>query len=190
MKFVGVGAKRTHDVPGDVHILEHALELGGELRAALGFEPRDHALLRIHARGFTQQQALGEIFFVKSLEDVFALNVPEQRHGSVQDVLELILRLALTRAPQLAVDVLSDELRRPVRPLVHERLEALLDHGRELLVAAEGFRRHVVSFFLQLQQLTHHVLVVLLILHDGDAPGAHRGPERRTQPVQTPIHAP
>lgn len=61
------------DLPGQVHVLEHALQLVGELRPALRLELAYHRLLRIRARALAQQQALGEVPLVERLEHILAL---------------------------------------------------------------------------------------------------------------------
>jgi len=63
----------VHDVVGQVDVLKHALQLIGELAAALGLELGDHGLLRVAAGAAPQQQPLGQVLLVEGLENVLAL---------------------------------------------------------------------------------------------------------------------
>lgn len=66
-------SERHHELSTEVHILEHALQLVGELTAALGLQLCDHVLLGIGAGTASQQQALCQVLLVESLEHVFSL---------------------------------------------------------------------------------------------------------------------
>eukprot|EP00955_Chlamydomonas_euryale_P068803 360241-Chlamydomonas_euryale.AAC.1 len=65
--------KRRHHVGRQLNVLEHALQLVGELAATLGLELAYHALLRVDRRRLAQQQALGQVLFVERLKHVLAL---------------------------------------------------------------------------------------------------------------------
>ena len=62
-----------HDVTAEVSILEHALQLVGELAATLRLELGDHVLLGIGAGTAPQQQPLGQVLLVEGFKHILAL---------------------------------------------------------------------------------------------------------------------
>ena len=62
-----------HELPAEVHILEHALQLVGELTAAFGLQLGDHVLLGICTGAASQQQPLGQVLLVEGLKYILAL---------------------------------------------------------------------------------------------------------------------
>ena len=67
------GFEGHHDFSAQVHILEHALQLVGELTATLCLQLSDHVLLSVSASTAAQQQSLRQILLVERLKHVFAL---------------------------------------------------------------------------------------------------------------------
>jgi hypothetical protein len=70
--------ERHHDVSTEIHILEHAFQLVGELAAALCLQFGDHVLFCICAGTASQQQPLGQILLVEGLKHILAL----QKHNA------------------------------------------------------------------------------------------------------------
>lgn len=56
-----------------IYVLEHALQLGCELAAALSLELGDHGLLSIVAGAPPQEQPLCQIFFIECFEHILSL---------------------------------------------------------------------------------------------------------------------
>jgi hypothetical protein len=139
---VGVGLlqvalERFHRVGGELHVGEHALELGGKLITALGLELGDHVPLGIIGHGATQQEALGEVLLVVLLEDVLLLDEAEEHHHLVEDRLHFLFAHSLEPLAQLVVDEERNELGRLVVS-VDEALEGLVDRVLEVLVVGKG----------------------------------------------------
>ena len=67
-------------VSGDLHVHEHALELRGELVAALDLELADHRALGVVRDGAPAEQSLGQVLLVILFEDVLLLKVAEEHH--------------------------------------------------------------------------------------------------------------
>mmetsp|Transcript_28150 Transcript_28150/g.76152 ORF Transcript_28150/g.76152 Transcript_28150/m.76152 type:complete len:213 (+) Transcript_28150:922-1560(+) len=137
-------AEGSDHVSRQIHVLEHTLQLGSEARAAFSLELRDHRLLRVDRGRFVEQQPLGEVLFVESLEQILAVDVAEESHRLVEHVLELLLRRALVAAAELGVDEARDQLCRPVLSHVDEALEAFLQCMAERLARAECLRQDLV----------------------------------------------
>ena len=130
-------AEGGRDVLGDLDVLEHALELERELRAALVLELREHELLGVHRGGLAEQQALRQVLLVERLEHVLAythehahahaheqhwhcrdrnpnpehtvrtVQEPEQDHDAVEQAIELLFGHLLVARAQLRVHVLG-----------------------------------------------------------------------------------
>ena len=64
-----------HELSAEVHILEHALQLVGELAAALRLQLGDHVLLSVCAGAASQQQPLGQVLLVESLKNILSLQM-------------------------------------------------------------------------------------------------------------------
>ena len=62
--------KPRHDIPAYVDVLEHPLQLVGELAPALSLELGDGVLLSVHARALAQEQPLRQILLVERLEHI------------------------------------------------------------------------------------------------------------------------
>ena len=131
--------------------LEHALELGGELAAALGLQLADHVLLRVVREALVEQEALGQVLLVVALEDVLLLQVAEEDHGLVEQLVDLGLGQALDALAQLVVDEEREVLGR-ARVQVDEVLEVGVDALPEELVVGERGAQEEVEALLQVQQ--------------------------------------
>ena len=64
-----------HKLPAEVHILEHAFQLVGELAPTLCLQLGDHVLLCVCAGAASQQQPLGQVLLVEGFKDILALHV-------------------------------------------------------------------------------------------------------------------
>ena len=131
-----VGLEGLHGVGGELHVGEHALELGCELVAALGLELGDHVALGVVGHGAAQQETLRQVLLVVLLEDVLLLDEAEEHHHLVEDGLHLFFAHSLQPLAQLLVDEQGDELGRLV-VRVDEMLEGLVDRVLEVLVVGE-----------------------------------------------------
>ena len=76
LAHLGAVFEAGHDIPADINVLEHALELVRKLRPTLRFELADGAFFRVNARALPQKQPLGEILLVESFKDILARDVP------------------------------------------------------------------------------------------------------------------
>ena len=75
-----------HELPAEVHIFEHALQLVGELAAALGLQFGDHVLLSVCAGAASQQQPLCQVLLVESLKNILSLSIKSAKVGCVRCV--------------------------------------------------------------------------------------------------------
>ena len=152
----------SHDVLGQLHVLEHALELEREDAAALLLELGEHALLGVDGGALADEQALGQVLLVEGLEDVLAVYEAKEDHDLVEYFVELLLGGLLVADAQLVVDVLGDELGGLVGALVDEVLEGVLERVRELLVVGPALAGHV-QLLLEVDELLYHHVVLLRI---------------------------
>ncbi len=66
------------------NVLEHALQLGRELTAALGLKFADHHLFRLVGPGFVVEQSAGEVSLVVEFEGIFFFDESEEIDHFVQ----------------------------------------------------------------------------------------------------------
>ena len=92
------------DGVGQRHVLEHALQLGCELTAALRLEFADHHLLRIVGSRFLVEQSSSEVSLVILFKGILLLQVSEQDHGLVQNVFNFGVAQTLDALLELVVD--------------------------------------------------------------------------------------
>mmetsp|Transcript_23744 Transcript_23744/g.77363 ORF Transcript_23744/g.77363 Transcript_23744/m.77363 type:complete len:746 (+) Transcript_23744:257-2494(+) len=131
------GAELVLRVGRHLHVHEHALELGGELVAALLLELLDHRALDVVRDGAAAEQPLGEVLLVVLFEDVLLLQVAEEHHHLVEHCLDLVLRRAAHALAHLLVDKEGDVLGRALVE-VDEVLEGRVQRVEEGLVSTEG----------------------------------------------------
>ena len=157
------------------HVDKHALELRGELVAALVLELGDHRALGVVRDRPAAQQPLRQVLLVVLLEDVLLLQVAEEHHHLVERLLDLLLRRALHPLAQLVVDKERDVLG-GVLVKVDEVFERLVQRVGELLVVFKGLLNHLLVLVAQRQQplhVQHRVALVLLLLHQLGATRLH-----------------
>ena len=148
------GAEALHRVGAHLHVGEHALELGGELVAALRFELGDHRALAVVRDGAPAEEAFGEVLLVILLEDVLLLKVSEEHHHLVEDGVHLLLRSALHPLAHLLVDKERNVLWRSLVQ-VDKLLEGFVERVIALLVARERALDDGVVLVPQRQQPLH-----------------------------------
>ena len=106
-----VGEGGLH-VAREVHVGDHALELGGELRAAAQLELGDHAALRVVRARAREEQPLGQLLLVELGEDVLVAQVAEEAHHLLELVLERLVAQPLARLLEQVVAEVGEQLRR------------------------------------------------------------------------------
>mmetsp|Transcript_22729 Transcript_22729/g.45366 ORF Transcript_22729/g.45366 Transcript_22729/m.45366 type:complete len:326 (-) Transcript_22729:234-1211(-) len=157
-----------HSVLANSHIVEHPLELAGELVAALRLELRDHDLFTFIAYALPTEKPLRKARLVEALEDVLVLEVAEYGDGLVKPLIRLLLPAPLQPAPHKLVNV-DSEVVSTSAVCVDEVLEGLLDLLPRLLLAPEGVLDDGVVLVPHLQDaLNEHdrVLHSLLVLDE------------------------
>ena len=97
-------AEGIHDVSRRSHVVEHALELGGELETTFAFEILDHAFFGIVRNGLSEKQAARKMVFIVFFENVFFLDEAEDVHDFAQHDLHLIFARSLKSLAEVFVD--------------------------------------------------------------------------------------
>jgi hypothetical protein len=77
-----------HGVRGELHVVEHALEFHSELEATLNLELGEHATLRIIRDRSVVKEALCEMRFIITLEDILLCDEPKQGDSFIEDDLD------------------------------------------------------------------------------------------------------
>ena len=147
-------AEPRHDVARGADVLEHGLDVAGELVAALRLQAGDDAALQVFRHWAAPEEPLGQVLLEVALENVFVLQMAEEEHDPVDEVLDLVLRDILEAAAQLVVEELGEALRGG-RLEVHEGLEALLNGGGKDFAAVESLGHHPVELGLECEEALH-----------------------------------
>jgi len=100
-----------------LHVLEHTLELVGVLKARSVLELGDHGGLCVARCRSAVDKTLGKHLRVELLEHILVLNVLEESHDLVEELLHVVLLAALLRALEHVVGVLREQLGRARRGL-------------------------------------------------------------------------
>mmetsp|Transcript_31817 Transcript_31817/g.61229 ORF Transcript_31817/g.61229 Transcript_31817/m.61229 type:complete len:652 (+) Transcript_31817:470-2425(+) len=151
-----------------LHVEKHALELGGELIAALLLELADHQALDVVGGRAAAEQPLGQMLLVILLEDVLLLQVAEEHHDFVEQRVNLLVRGAAHALAHVLVHEEGDVLWRSLVE-VEEELKRLVERVVELLVPVKGALNDSRVLVAQLQQLLNvedGLLAELLVAHE------------------------
>mmetsp|Transcript_61771 Transcript_61771/g.166639 ORF Transcript_61771/g.166639 Transcript_61771/m.166639 type:complete len:568 (-) Transcript_61771:269-1972(-) len=158
-----------HQVLGELHVLEHALQLGGVLMAALALQFGDHTLLCLVADAAPRQQAPGEVLLVEVFKHVLVLQEAEDGHHLFQVGVDLyVAGHALEALPEHIIHEQGQVLGGP-RVLVQEAFERLLLRNLELLVLLEGLLHELIVLVLQGQDRRdegHGILDLFRVVQD------------------------
>mmetsp|Transcript_30471 Transcript_30471/g.86952 ORF Transcript_30471/g.86952 Transcript_30471/m.86952 type:complete len:439 (+) Transcript_30471:440-1756(+) len=203
VQVVAVLPELLDEVPGQREVVDHTLELRGELRAALHLELRDHALLGVlRGRGLVEQ-ALRELVSVDLGEQVLVAEEGEELHHLGQQLLDLVVGQPLAgllqdpiaeRRHQRGEGVLADVA-------VDEHFESLFQRLLEQGVLREALQDDALEAVVQVQErldegrvpegfgLGGHCLSLLhALVHDLVAPVGDVLPERLRDGLETVVH--
>ena len=115
------------------NVLEHALQLGRELTAALGLEFTDHQLLRLVGSRFVVEQSVGEVSLVVEFEGIFFFDESEEIDHFAQKSLHFGVGDSFEAVLELVVDEEREVFRRS-RIQVQEVLEVATDDLKKVIV--------------------------------------------------------
>mmetsp|Transcript_75202 Transcript_75202/g.196032 ORF Transcript_75202/g.196032 Transcript_75202/m.196032 type:complete len:415 (+) Transcript_75202:781-2025(+) len=190
-------------VRGQGKVRDHALELRGELRAALHLQFRDHALLRVLRRRGLVQQSLGQLVPVDLGEEILVAQEGEELHHFLEELLNLVVGEPLARLLENPIAERGHESCEGVLAdvSVDEHLEGLLQRLLEQRVLREALLHDALEALVEVQErldegrvaqrlrLRRHLLRLLhALVHDLVSPVGDVRAEGLRDGVQAVVH--